>query len=204
MRHWLWDFSWLVSNDLQCTVIPNCNVLSIGDYQAKDLILQKYLAKMKECLKEIETSKVKHVSWEQNIKADVLLKLASTKPGDNNKSLIQEMLRYPSITEVVISKLSYLQDRRLPLDLSKARKLSQEATHFTLIIGQLYKKGLSELLLKCLGLTQISYALEKVHKDSCRCHLEGCAFALKMLRVGYYWATIIKDLMEFVKWCWRF
>ena len=70
-----------------------------GSYQAKDPTMKKYLDKTKELLGQIGEYKICHIPREQNARADALSKLASTKPGGNNRSLIQEMLQNPSISE---------------------------------------------------------------------------------------------------------
>ena len=59
-----------------------------GTYQAKDILLQKYLAKAKDLMKTLDAPEVCHVLREENIRANILSKLASTKPGGNNQSLI--------------------------------------------------------------------------------------------------------------------
>lgn len=68
-------------------------------YQAKDLLLQKYLTKVKELMGKIDISEIQHVPWEENVRADILSKLASIKTGGNNKCLIQETLKTPSIVD---------------------------------------------------------------------------------------------------------
>ena len=59
-----------------------------GTYQAKDILLQKYLAKVKDLMMRLNTPEIWHVLREENIRADILYKLASTKPRGNNQSLI--------------------------------------------------------------------------------------------------------------------
>ena len=49
----------------------------------------------------IDISKIQHVSRAKNVKANILSKLASTKRGGSNKSLIQETLKIPSIADPV-------------------------------------------------------------------------------------------------------
>ena len=71
----------------------------IGTYQAKDALLQRYLLKVKELVKEFSDIEFRHVPREENVRADILSKLASSKSGGNNQSLIQETLKLPSITE---------------------------------------------------------------------------------------------------------
>ena len=70
-----------------------------GAYQAKDTLLQKYLAKVKDLIKKFYFYKVCHVPREEIVWADILSKLANTKPEGNNKSLIQETLRTFSISK---------------------------------------------------------------------------------------------------------
>ena len=53
-------------------------------YQAKDVLLQKYLAKAKDLMKPLDSPEVRHVPREKNIKVDILSKLASAKLGGNN------------------------------------------------------------------------------------------------------------------------
>ena len=76
-----------------------------------------------------------------------------------------------------------------------------EIGHFTLIDGQLYKRGLSQPLLKCLGLSQVKYVLEEVHEGSCGQHLGAKSLAMKILRDGYLWPTMVKDSSDFIKQC---
>lgn len=58
-----------------------------GAYQAKDMLLQTYLAIVKELMVKFEFCKVWQVHREENARADILSKLASTKPEGNYKTL---------------------------------------------------------------------------------------------------------------------
>ncbi|XP_016195414.1 uncharacterized protein LOC107636416 [Arachis ipaensis] len=68
-----------------------------GSYQARDALLQKYLEKVKELCKSFEEVTIQHVPRERNARADLLSKLASTKPGTGNRSLIQGLATEPAI-----------------------------------------------------------------------------------------------------------
>ena len=46
-------------------------------------------------------SEIQHVPRAENVRVDILSKLASTKMGGSNKSVIQETLKTPSIAESV-------------------------------------------------------------------------------------------------------
>ncbi|XP_072058189.1 uncharacterized protein [Arachis hypogaea] len=68
-----------------------------GSYQARDSLLQKYLEKVKELSKQFEEVTIQHVPRERNTRADLLSKLASTKPRAGNWSLIQGMIKEPAV-----------------------------------------------------------------------------------------------------------
>ena len=69
----------------------------LGEYQTKSDNLIEYLNLVKEKLKNFDRTEIKHVPREQNTRADILSKLASTSKKGGNKSVIQETLARPSI-----------------------------------------------------------------------------------------------------------
>ena len=171
-------------------------------------MLQKYLAKVKDLMEKVDISEVRYVP-----RADILSKLASTKMGGSNKSLIQEVLKTPSIADLIsvvtmyenpkwmTPIMRYLMNGALPSDLVEAKRLSKEASYYIIIGGQLYKRSLSQPLLKCLAPEQVNSVLEEVHEGSCGHHPKGKILALKILRAGYYWPMMTKSSVEFVKKC---
>ncbi|XP_057744769.1 uncharacterized protein LOC130962591 [Arachis stenosperma] len=180
-----------------------------GSYQAKDSLLQKYLKKVKNLSKKFEEVTVHHVPRERNTRADLLSKLASTKPGEGNRSLIQGMTREPAVT-LHLSRLgsswldpitSFLENGKLPDDEKDVVKLRREAAKYAVIQGQLFKKGSNQPLLKCLHPDQTDYVLREVHEGCCGHHIGGKALARKLIRAGYYWPSMMADSKEFVKKC---
>ncbi|XP_057721018.1 uncharacterized protein LOC130935331 [Arachis stenosperma] len=180
-----------------------------GSYQTKDPLLQKYLEKVKSLSQKFEEITVHHVPRERNTRADLLSKLASTKPGESNRSLIQGMTREPAITLHVTSLgsswldpiIHFLEHGQVPGDEKDAAKLRREAAKYAVIQGQLFKKGLSQPLLKCLRPDQTDYVLREVHEGCCGHHIGGKALARKLIRAGYYWPSMMADSKEFVKRC---
>ncbi|XP_072090480.1 uncharacterized protein [Arachis hypogaea] len=59
-----------------------------GEYQAKDSNIKRYLERTLAHLGHFVETEVKHITRDFNSRADALSKLASTKPGGNNRSLI--------------------------------------------------------------------------------------------------------------------
>ncbi|XP_016166860.1 uncharacterized protein LOC107609409 [Arachis ipaensis] len=161
-----------------------------GSYQARDSLLQKYLEKVKELSKQFEEVTVQHVPRERNTRVDLLSKLASTKPGVGNRSLIQGMIKEPTVA-LYLTKIGpswmdpityFLENGKLPDDEKAAKALRMEVAKYAIIQGKLFKKGLSQPLLKCLHPDQMDYVLREVHEGCCGHHIGGKALARKLIR----------------------
>ena len=97
--------------------------------------------------------------------------------------------------------LKYLLDQELPTTPLEAKRLKTSATYFTVIGQELYKRGYSAPLLKCLGPQKAERALEEVHEGDCGEHLGGRALAGKILRASFFWPTLRKDAARKVQTC---
>ena len=69
--------------------------------------------------------------------------------------------------------VQYLKDSQLPEDKNKARLLRLKAARYILYDGQLYKRGFSTSLLKCVNLEEGNHILQEIHKRVCSNHAEG-------------------------------
>nr|XP_025677746.1 uncharacterized protein LOC112777556 [Arachis hypogaea] len=185
-----------------------------GSYQTRDPLLQQYLTKVNELKEGFESIIIRHIPREQNTRADLLSKLASTKPGHGNRSLIQEVVRSPSVSTAINSHLTissqgswtypilqYLLDGTLLPDLKEGKRIKREAAKYTIIAGQLYKRGFSQPLLKCVEPGDTEYILREIHEGCCGHHVGGKTLAQKIIRAGYFWPTIIRDSIQLVKSC---
>ncbi|XP_073049405.1 uncharacterized protein [Primulina eburnea] len=88
--------------------------------------------------------------------------------------------------------ITYLKHNDLPQDPAAARKLRVRAARFTIIDGELYKRGYSQPFLKCLTPSKADYVLRDIHEGICENHLGGKALVGKTLRQGYFWLTVKK------------
>ena len=80
-------------------------------------------------------------------------------------------------------------------------KIARKATNYVIIGDELYKRGHSTPLLKCLSQEQAEYLIRELHEGLCGLHCGARTMATKVLRAGYYWPTIRKDCNEYVKSC---
>ncbi|GAU10720.1 hypothetical protein TSUD_425520, partial [Trifolium subterraneum] len=123
-----------------------------GSFQTKDPQLLKYLEKVAKLIQKFESFKLLHVPRDQNGRADLLARLASTKRPGNNRSVIQETLARPSIdqeellfvTEELESWMGeiirYLKENQLPVQDDEALKIKKKAAKFVIIADQLFKR----------------------------------------------------------------
>ena len=82
--------------------------------------------------------------------------------------------------------VQYLKDGVLPEDKKKARLLRLKAARYTLYNDQLFKRGFSTPLLKCVNLEQGNHILQEIHEGICGNHAGAQSLAYKALRQGYF------------------
>ncbi|XP_058751033.1 uncharacterized protein LOC131624059 [Vicia villosa] len=187
-----------------------------GEYQVKSETLAEYLTLVRGILARFKSAKVKHIPGEHNSQANVLSKLASTRKNGGNKSYIQEILLKPStesspgLTLVnaigdtscwMTTVYNYLTSDLLPHDPKEASTIRRRACYYVLIKNQLYRRGFSIPLLKCIDEGTIPHILREIHEGINSQHLGGRSLARKALRAGYYWPSMQHDAKEYVKNC---
>jgi hypothetical protein len=85
----------------------------------------------------------------------------------------------------------FLQGYYHPSDINEAKRLKHRSRDFALIEGQLYKKGVSQPILKCVTETEGIQILCEVHNGTCGSHAGPRALAAKVIRQGFYWPAMI-------------
>nr|XP_034920866.1 uncharacterized protein LOC118053664 [Populus alba] len=139
------------------------------------LELKEYLAALSEELEEIRFT---HLGREGNHFADALATLAVMATIDLGHK------EYP----VEASKMDKKTLRRLAMD-------------FYLDGEILYKRSFDGTLLRCLNEIDAKNALREVHEGICSTHANGHMIARKIQRAGYFWMTLEKDCIDYVRKC---
>jgi hypothetical protein len=65
----------------------------------------------------------------------------------------------------------------------------------------LYKRSFDGTLLRCLNATDARKALREVHERICSTHANGYMMARKIQKVNYFWMTLEKDCIDYVRTC---
>nr|KYP36265.1 Pro-Pol polyprotein [Cajanus cajan] len=184
-----------------------------GSYQTKEPQLQRYNLMVSHLISSFDHFQIEHIPRAQNVRADLLSKLASTKRPGQHKTIIQETISTPSYDSVAIldnnpgqsswmaSIWQYLTDGTLPNDKMEASKIKAKSCHFTIEAGELFKRGFSVPLLKCLDPDQVEYVMSEIHRGICGMHSGTRSMAARVVRAGYYWPTMRSDCKTYVQKC---
>nr|KYP44268.1 Gypsy retrotransposon integrase-like protein 1 [Cajanus cajan] len=95
----------------------------------------------------------------------------------------------------------YLTDGTLPKDKVEASKIKVKSCHFIIEAGELFKRGFSVPVLKCLSLDQAEYLMNEIHRGICGMHSGARSMATRVIRAGYYWPTMRSDCKMYVQKC---
>nr|KYP74071.1 Pol polyprotein [Cajanus cajan] len=187
-----------------------------GTYQTKDTLLQRYFHVASQQISSFEEFTIHHVPREQNARASLLSKLASTKRPGQHRTIIQETLNSPSLDDKVVNTSdsedqgwmtgiwNYLKEGILSEDKDKARKMRVRSAKFIIVGDELFKCDISTPLLKCLIEPQATYVIEEIHRGICGMHSDTRSMATRVLQAGYYAKGQLKFLLVaidyFTKW----
>ncbi|XP_072084445.1 uncharacterized protein [Arachis hypogaea] len=183
-----------------------------GEFQVKDPLLEKYWLITKDLISKFKEFDIIHVNREQNTRADVLSKLATTRQAENTSALSQLTLDKPSFEQETILSITQVPDWRTPFfdyintgTIPKGEPnlplFRRRASFYTVLGNTLYRREHSQPLLKCISIEEAEEVMAETHEGVCGNHIGGRALATKILRTGYYWPTIKRDCITKVKAC---
>jgi ribonuclease HI len=165
-----------------------------------------------------------HVVRDNNVVADVLSKLGSTRAQVPEGVFVHE-LHTPSIPEpappttdpahllagqevMMIDVdwrqpfIDYLCEQKVPSDKNLAEQLIRCAKSYVLVGDKLYRRGASsEVLMKCVPREEGKGILEEIHKGVCGNHASSRTLVNKAFRRAFYWPTALGDAEELVRRC---
>ncbi|KAK4394082.1 Retrovirus-related Pol polyprotein from transposon opus [Sesamum angolense] len=145
-----------------------------GDYEAKGEKMIQYLNLIRTLCQKFEKFELQRVPRSNNEEADQLAKLASSLTTVQNRKmtlLTQDRSGIEDPANEILVNTSkpcwkdtieaYFDYGSLPADRKEARIIRTRATRFTMIRGELYKRGFSQPYLKCLDPEKAEYVLKR-------------------------------------------
>ncbi|XP_071712943.1 uncharacterized protein [Rutidosis leptorrhynchoides] len=184
----------------------------LGIFEARQPTIQLYFSKVKELMESFRSFTIKHVRRSQNKKADALSKLASITFAHLAKEVLVEVLEKRSIEAQEVQDLvteeentwmkpirEYLEHGILLEDNKEARKILIKAPSYKIMNGTLYRKSFLTTWLRCARLNQASMIIREMHEGICGLHSGPGSIVAKILRMGYYWATMHEDTVTILR-----
>jgi hypothetical protein len=96
---------------------------------------------------------------------------------------------------------TYLKDNILPNDSAFTDWIGHSAKRYTLVEGDLYRRGTNGILMQCITREEGCELLVVVHGAECGNHTSSYMLAGKAFRHGFYWPTALQDTVKLVKIC---
>jgi hypothetical protein len=167
-----------------------------------------------------------HVVRDNNIAADILSKLGSTRAQVPAGVFIHE-LHTPSIPEPAPTTtdpahprtgqevmmidvdwrqpfIDYIREQKVPSDKHLSEQLIRRAKSYVLVGDKPYRRGAtSGVLMKCVPREEGKDILEEIHKGVCGNHASSRTLVNKAFRRAFYWPTALGDAEELVRRCQR-
>ncbi|XP_074354522.1 uncharacterized protein LOC141703101 [Apium graveolens] len=183
-----------------------------GEYEQRDPRTKAYAAKVKDASLYFDTFELSQIGRENNGREDALSRLASAETQSLTGSIYLTEAKTPSIKKKECLKIhqgvdwmtplrNFLEKGILPPDRREALKVKYRVSSYTIINGRMYRRSVSQPLLRCLNTEEQHQALEAVHEGICGEQLAGRSLAFKILRQGFFWPTLKADASEYAKKC---
>ncbi|XP_071688947.1 uncharacterized protein [Rutidosis leptorrhynchoides] len=150
----------------------------------------------------------------QNKKADALSKLAALTFSHFQKQVWVEELPSKAINgSLVIAAIAEeqpnwmnpiinnLHNNVLPEDKVEARLVRIRSPMYTIENDTLYCKSYNGPLMRCVGPAEAEMIMKEVHSGFCAFHSGYKTIASKIMRLGYFWPTLYRDVAKIMKRC---
>jgi ribonuclease HI len=165
-----------------------------------------------------------HIVRDNNVAADVLSKLGSTRAQVPTGVFIHE-LHAPSIPgpaptntdpapspagqEVMMLDvdwrqpfIDYIRGQKVPTNTNFAEQIIRQAKSYVLDVEKLYRRGAtSGVLMKCVPREEGKDIFEEIHKGVCGNHVSSRTLVSKAFRRAFYWPTALGDAEELIRRC---
>jgi ribonuclease HI len=163
-----------------------------------------------------------HIVRDNNVAADVLSKLGSTRAQVPAGVFVHE-LHAPSIPEPAPTTtdpalppasqevmmidvdwrqpfIDYIREQKVPADKNLVEQIIRRAKCYVLVGDKLYRRGATfGVLMKCVPREEGKDILEEIHKGICGNHASSRTLVSKAFRRAFYWPTALGDAEELVR-----
>ncbi|XP_071714543.1 uncharacterized protein [Rutidosis leptorrhynchoides] len=185
-----------------------------GSFDVHDPSMQKYMKLLQESVVRFEHFELAQVPRSQNKKADALSKLAVLTFSHFQKQVWVEELPNKSIdNDLMVASveeeqpnwmepiMQYIRNDVLLNDKPEARLVCERAPMYIIQNDILYRKSYCVPMMRCVGPIEAEIIVDEVHNGSCALHSGYKTVAAKIMRMGYFWPSLYRDVAKIVKHC---
>jgi hypothetical protein len=94
-----------------------------------------------------------------------------------------------------------LKENILPEDHVSAERIVRLAKRYTVVEGDLYRRGANDIHMRCITQEEGHELLTEIHEGECGSHSSSRTLVGKAFQHGFYWPTALQDTAEMVKSC---
>ena len=187
-----------------------------GEWRTKDEKLIPYQKFLSDLCEEFDEITFTHLPRDKNLFADALATLAvmvNLECGVHLQPLrveTRDTNAYCSVIEEEPDGLPwyhdikrYIQEREYPIEATEndKRTLQRLSLGFFLSGEILYKRSHDGMLLRCVEAKEANKIMAEVHEGVCGTHASGHTLTRQIQRAGYFWMTIERDCIDYVRKC---
>jgi hypothetical protein len=190
--------------------------------------MDAYVQEVRKLESKFPGLEIHHVTRDNNVGADILSKLGSTRAQVPAGVFVQE-LRHPSICpspqittdpdpsgtgrEVLmlgedwrVAFIDFIREHRLPAGVhassAEAARVMRRSKGFVLVNNTLYRRGSrTGVLMKCVTTADGSDIFREIHERVCGNHAASRTLVGKAYRAGFWWPTAVSDAEDLVRRC---
>jgi hypothetical protein len=186
-----------------------------GEWRTRDVKLLPYHEHLEELAGQFEDIIFTHMPRNKNQFADALATLASMSKISPGNEILPLQIRInerpahccaihgPDEKPWFIDIKKYLESGEFPEGSTRNdRKVIQRmACNYFLSGPILYKKSFDATLLRCVDAGEAGRLMEEIHEGCCGPHMNGRMLSKKIMRLGYFWSTMLTDCIRRVQRC---
>ncbi|XP_022853600.1 uncharacterized protein LOC111375040 [Olea europaea var. sylvestris] len=182
-------------------------------FEKKNEKMSLYCLKVHDLRRKLKRCEIVKITQADNCKENALSRLVFMGIDELDRIVHVRFVTEPSINTTVgvmdiDHELSWMDpivdlttNGNLLEDPRASRSVRSKAPRYCIINGVLFRRSLTLPYIRCLKHSESSQALEEVHEGVCGNHQGARALAFKLIRYEYYWPTMKKDAVEYVKEC---
>lgn len=157
-------------------------------------------------LQEFDYSVI-HTPGRSHMVADYLSRLENGEQPQEDLGELPDAQLFQVQTKIIDNwydeMLGFLTEGMFPEAMSKDRKkkVALKSRTFQLIAGVLYKRGIDQVVRRCVPDHEQKIVLQEAHQGIAGGHFSGEITGKKIFQAGLWWPTVLKNAHEFARQC---